>query len=293
MAEKAGLEIFVHPLVVVNISDHHTREKCVNKKGDSRVFGVLLGQQEGRRVEISNSFEMLMTADGTIDPEFLKERQDQFFRVFEKESCEILGWYSTGAKPAETDKRIHEQLETYNESPLYLLLNTEPQKNLKQGEVSMSIMESVVKIVDAKPVTSFAKLNYSITTTEIERISVDYVARDAGGVVSQFAAHCETLHQSIKMLHVRISILRSYLEAVKAGTLPADQSLLRDINSVCQQLPAIESGEFNEAFFTEYNDTLLLTYMAAIAKASSATSEMLEKFNTTQDRAFRKRGMGF
>lgn len=64
------------------------------------------------------------------------------------------------------------------------------------------------------------------------------------------AAHCETLHQSIKMLHIRISILKNYLEAVKAGKLPGDQSLLRDINSVCQQLPAIESGEFNEAFFT-------------------------------------------
>lgn len=293
MTEKAGLEIYVHPLVVVNISDHFTREKCL-KKGTARVFGVLLGQQEGRRVEISNSFEMLMGADGIIDPEFLKERQDQFFRVFEKESCEILGWYSTGETTAETDKRIHEQLENYNESPLYLLLNTTPnQKNLKQGEISMSIMESVVKIVDAKPVTSFAKLNYSITTTEIERIAVDHVARDAGGVVSQFAAHCETLHQSIKMLHVRISVLKSYLEAVKAGTLPADQGLLREINSVCQQLPAIESGEFNEAFFTEYNDTLLLTYMAAISKASSATNEMLEKFNATQDRSFRKRGMGF
>jgi len=156
----------------------------------------------------------------------------------------------------------------------------------------MSIMESVVKIVDAKPVTSFNTLPYSITTTEIERIAVDHVARDSGGVVSQFAAHCETLHQSIKMLHLRITILKNYLEAVKAGTLPVDQSVLRDINSVCQQLPAIESGEFNEAFFTEYNDTLLLTYMAAIAKASSATNEMLEKFNTTQDRSFRKRGMG-
>jgi hypothetical protein len=66
-----------------------------------------------------------------------------------------------------------------------LLLNTEPQKNLKQGEISMSIMESVVKIVDAKPVTTFNKLTYSVTTTEIERIAVDHVARDSGGVVSQ------------------------------------------------------------------------------------------------------------
>jgi COP9 signalosome complex subunit 6 len=288
MSEKAGLEIFVHPLVVVNISDHFTRERCVNK--NPRVFGVLLGQQEGRRVEISNSFEMLMV-EGQIDPEFMATRQDQFFRVFEKESCEILGWYATGPKVVEGDIHIHEQLETYNESPLYLLLNNEHSSTSKQGELALTVMESVVKIVDAKPVTTFSKLDYSIATTEIERIAVEHVAHDTSGVVSQFASHATTLHQSIKMLHVRISVLKQYLEAVKAGKFPADQSLLRDINSVCQQLPAIDSGEFNEAFFTEYNDALLLTYMAAITKASSATNEMLEKFNATQDRQFRKRGM--
>jgi COP9 signalosome complex subunit 6 len=288
--QKAGLEIFVHPLVVVNISDHFTREKCIHKN-NARVFGVLLGQQEGRRVEISNSFEMLLV-DGQIDPEFMTTRQDQFFRVFEKESCEILGWYSTGAKITDGDIHIHEQLETYNESPLYLLLNNEHiQNTTNQGELALTVFESIVKIVEAKPVTSFNKLTYSIATTEIERIAVDHVAHDTSGVVSQFASHATTLHQSIKMLHVRISVLKQYLEAVKAGKLPADQSLLRDINSVCQQLPAIDSGEFNEAFFTEYNDALLLTYMAAITKASSATNEMLEKFNATQDRQFRKRGM--
>jgi len=287
MAEKAGLEIFVHPLVVVNISDHFTREKCINK--NPRVFGVLLGQQEGRRVEISNSFEMLMV-DGQIDKEFMATRQDQFFRVFEKESCEILGWYATGTRVMDGDIHIHEQLETYNESPLYLLLNNE-HKQSQNSDVAITVFESVVKIVDSKPVTSFSKLSYAIATTEIERIAVDHVAHSTSGVISPFASHAETLHQSIKMLHIRITILKLYLEAVKAGKFPdPDQNLLREINAVCQQLPAIESGEFNEAFFTEYNDALLLTYMAAITKASSATNELLEKFNATQDRQFRKRG---
>jgi len=288
MAEKAGLEIFVHPLVVINISDHFTRERCVNK--NPRVFGVLLGQQEGRRVEISNSFEMLMV-DGQIDKEFMSTRQDQFFRVFEKESCEILGWYATGTNVMDGDIHIHEQLETYNESPLYLLLNNE-HKQTKNGDIAVTVFESVVKIVDSKPITSFSKLSYAIATTEIERIAVDHVAHSTSGVISQFASHAETLHQSIKMLHIRITVLKLYLEAVKAGKFPdPDQNLLREINAICHQLPAIESGEFNEAFFTEYNDALLLTYMAAMTKASSATNELLEKFNATQDRQFRKRGM--
>jgi len=288
MSVKAGLEIFVHPLVVVNLSDHYTREKCVHK--NPRVFGVLLGQQEGRRVEISNSFEMLLV-DGQIDPEFMKTRQDQFFRVFEKESCEILGWYSTGTKIMDGDIHIHEQMETYNESPLYLMLNNEQKPSSKQQDVALSMFDTVVKIVDNKPVTSFQKLNHSIATTEIERIGVDHIVHDTSGVVSQFAAHATTMHQSIKMLHTRISVLKNYVEAVKAGKLPADQNILKDISAVCSQLPAIDSGEFKEALFTEYNDALLLTYLATITKASSSTNEMLEKFNATQDRQFRKRGM--
>jgi len=193
------------------------------------------------------------------------------------------------------DIHIHEQLENYNESPLYVLLNTDSKQTSKQGDISISVFESVSKIIDGKPVTTFSKLSYSIATTEIERIAVDHVANDTSGVISQFANHASTLHQSIKMLHIRISVLRQYLEAVKSGKLPADQNLLRDINAVIQQLPAISSGEFNEAFFTEYNDALLLTYMAAITKASSTTNEMLEKFNATQDRQFRQmksRGFG-
>jgi hypothetical protein len=49
-------------LVLINISDHHTRTK-VNAPADqqstpARVVGCLLGQQSGRSVSIRNSFEV-------------------------------------------------------------------------------------------------------------------------------------------------------------------------------------------------------------------------------------------
>jgi len=284
---RVNLEVSVHPLVVVNISDQFVRERCLNK--NPRVYGVLLGMQEGRRVEITNSFEML-SHEGKIDTDFMKTRQQQFNRVFE--NCEILGWYTTGSQPLNTDIQIHEQMESFNESPLFLILNPDHKPDANRNDLAINIFESVVKIVQGKPSTSFAPMQYSITTTEMERIGVDHVSKSSQGGVSPFATHVGTLHQSIKMLHVRVSVIRLYLEEVKAGKLPYDQSILRDVMSVCHQLPAIGSGEFNQAFFTEYSDALLLTYMATLTKAASATNEMLEKFNVTQDRQFRKRGMG-
>ena len=50
----------VHPLVIINISDHYTRMKCQQSDPSAaiRVIGILLGIQNGRDVEICTSFEI-------------------------------------------------------------------------------------------------------------------------------------------------------------------------------------------------------------------------------------------
>jgi COP9 signalosome complex subunit 6 len=282
------LEVLLHPLVVVNISDQVMRERTTKKS--SRVFGVLLGEQQGRKVEVTNSFEMLLESTGRIDIEFMKTRQAQFNRVFENQ--EILGWYTTGSGVQPNDIDLYEQMETFNESPLFMLLNPDWNPEKSQTEKSaFKFHEVVVKIVNGKPSASFSPLSFQIATTEMERIGVDHVAKSSNAGISPFATHVSTLHSSINMLHVRISIVKHYLEDVKAGKLAFNQEILREIMGVCHQLPAIGSGDFNQAFFTEYSDALLVTYMATLTKAASSTNEMLEKFNLTQDRQFRKRGM--
>jgi hypothetical protein len=41
----SGLNISLHPLVVINISDHTTRKRSLNNNKPTRVLGVLLGVQ--------------------------------------------------------------------------------------------------------------------------------------------------------------------------------------------------------------------------------------------------------
>lgn len=56
----------VHPLVIINISDHYTRMKCQPASDPSaavRVMGILLGIQNGRDVEICTSFEIAYAVD--------------------------------------------------------------------------------------------------------------------------------------------------------------------------------------------------------------------------------------
>jgi len=68
-------------LALINISDHFVRIRANGlAQGSGRVCGCLLGQQNGREVSISNSFE-LKIIDGMegpdIDEAFLTRKQDQ------------------------------------------------------------------------------------------------------------------------------------------------------------------------------------------------------------------------
>ena len=108
-ASSGGFTFKLHPLVIVNVSDHHTRVKAQAAcSGDSsssssaagagagagqppRVFGCVIGVQRGRTVEIFNSFELVLDpVSGTLDRAFLEKKQElcklllesgDFFRV--------------------------------------------------------------------------------------------------------------------------------------------------------------------------------------------------------------------
>ena len=77
---SGALDVSLHPLVIVNISDHYTRSKVRNN--EERVFGCLMGKQEGRKVEIFNSFELVCEDSSKFDLQFLEERSAACLYLF-------------------------------------------------------------------------------------------------------------------------------------------------------------------------------------------------------------------
>jgi COP9 signalosome complex subunit 6 len=66
-----SISIEVHPLTVLNVTDHLTRAKYMSTADKPfRVVGALLGKQEGRVLEIVNTVEIAFRfapeADGGI-----------------------------------------------------------------------------------------------------------------------------------------------------------------------------------------------------------------------------------
>ncbi|KAH0707932.1 hypothetical protein KY290_011931 [Solanum tuberosum] len=75
-------------------------------------------------------------------------------------------------------------------------------------------------------------------TVEAERISVDHLKPSDGGSA---ATQCD---------------------------IPCDNSLLRQVYSLLRRLPTIESEKFRDDFSMEYNDTLLVSYLAMFTNCS-------------------------
>jgi len=298
VVDKEGggaLNLLLHPLVIINISDHWTRTKVQHNLENPRVIGALVGIQTGRNIEIYNSFELVYdVVDGVvvIAQEYLATKQEQFKKVFK--TYDFLGWYSTGSAVHPADIEIHKQISEVNESPLYLLLDTVACGRPDTKDLPISILESELRMIEDKPTMLFVKVPYKIETGEAERIAVDHVAKitPSGSVSgSQLTAHLMGVHNSISMLAVRIKILLQFLNAVKAGKVPRDHGLLRRVGSLCNQLPATDTGAFKRDFINEYNDALMITYLASITTGANDINELIDKFNVTYDRQTRRRGI--
>ncbi|XP_006819462.2 COP9 signalosome complex subunit 6-like, partial [Saccoglossus kowalevskii] len=119
----ASVTVALHPLVIMNVSEHWTRIKAQEGK-PLQVLGALIGNQKGRNIEVFNSFELLFDEiDGNkiIDREYYNTKEEQFKQVFK--DLDFLGWYTTGGLPDESDIKLHKQICEINESPIFLKMN--------------------------------------------------------------------------------------------------------------------------------------------------------------------------
>ena len=77
-SSDSGLQVALHPLVLLTISDYITRHTLRMQKGP--VVGVLLGQQNGREITIEHAFECLLAEvddDVVLHQVWFEERLQQ------------------------------------------------------------------------------------------------------------------------------------------------------------------------------------------------------------------------
>lgn len=109
---------------------------------------------------------------------------------------------------------------------------------------------------------------------------------------SELEVQLTSLQSSIRSMNVRMSLLLEFLQKVERGELPPDNALLRSIDGLLQQLPlvlaALKEGTTGsggkkkkplDELENDFTDTMLLSYLTAVAKTAKSVHVYSEKFH--------------
>jgi len=275
----SGLALSLHPLPILNISDHWTRSKLQKNSLDPFVLGALLGTQNGREVEIVNTFELAVVGDNElVDHEFLVSRRDQYKQVFP--SLEFIGWYTVTLRPTPRHITLHEQFTGYCSTPLLLILQPSlalvSSTDVNAQALPFKAYEPTIELRDRKSRSVYIEVPYNVETGEAERIAVDWTAR-GGGSGTSLESHLQTQRSAVKMLHERILVLVKYVTELLAGQARPDHSILRSLSALLASLPASESKHFREEFDTEYEDVQLTAFLSSLTKSTNILNDLVDK----------------
>ncbi|PGH07534.1 hypothetical protein AJ79_06269 [Helicocarpus griseus UAMH5409] len=205
-SSDSGLQVLLHPLVLLNISDHITRHIARQQKGP--IVGALLGQQKGRIISLEHVFECNVVTnpngDVTLHEAWFEDRLQQFRDVHKEPPLDLVGWFTLAPPTGPTTAQlpIHQHiLQKYNETAVLLLFDASGVNNSAShttGKLPLAIYESTYEednagdgdktmLVDGQQPSlalRFRELPYSIETGEAEMISVDFVARGGGNATA-------------------------------------------------------------------------------------------------------------
>ncbi|CAF1159772.1 unnamed protein product [Rotaria sp. Silwood1] len=299
---KSSVTLSLHPLVIMNIAEHHTRIR-VQTSQVKPVYGALLGKIKGRHIELCNTFEFKLlndttststTSNVTIDMDFLTKKLELIRQVHP--DLDFTGWYTVESKDwnPSTMSSFYAQLCSLNESPLLLRLDPIGVSN----ELPIHVYET---IVDLGTKIDFIEIPYTLITEEAERIGIDHVARysvtDGTSDTSIVSDQIAIQYNAIRLLYQRMLILLEYVRAVKQGQLERNDDLLREIGSLCQRLPIINTDDnnnqmFREDFDIQQSDVALLALLACCTQEISTLNDYLNKFQVVHDKQQHSSGPG-
>ncbi|KAK0390005.1 hypothetical protein NLU13_3578 [Sarocladium strictum] len=293
--------VSVAPLVLLSAVDHYNRTSTKSKR---RVVGVLLGQNDGKNVRVSNSFAVPFEEDEKdpsvwfLDHNYVESMNDMFKKVNAREK--LIGWYHTGPKLRASDLEINELFKRYTPNPLLVIIDVQP----KESGVPTDAYFAVDEIKDDGTTTArtFVHTPSIIEAEEAEEIGVEHLLRDIRDVaVGTLSTRVTNQLQSLQGLHLRLRDIGAYLQKVLDGQLPVNHAILGSLQDVFNLLPNLSApetgadssaagpgakttgaGELAHAMSIKTNDQLMAIYLSSLIRAITAFHDLIE--NKIQNR---------
>ena len=317
------MEVYkLHPLVLMNVSDHHTRVAAQLDPGETsveRVMGCLLGFQTGtREVEICTSFEVATTRDAAtdapgLDASYLSEQIARYKQVFP--DFDVVGWYATGAGvDGEVDMPIHRSLSHLNENPVFLLFDPRRaaagkgagEDDVTKRSLPVTLYESRIRVATGTEAEThrFHETEFVVQTAEAERVSVDHVSRSSreeGGAAGALASHVQSLGSAVQMLEARLAAIVRYLKEVEGGRAPPDREILRATAGAAAAAERMRKRSASDAeggtrgdsafardFAREIGDADAAQYLGLVTKAAADFEQFARRHAAVHDRGGRR-----
>ncbi|KAF2097618.1 Mov34-domain-containing protein [Rhizodiscina lignyota] len=306
--------VSVAPLVLLSVADHYGRSAKGTRK---RVVGVLLGQNDGKNVRVSNSFAVPFEEDEKdpsvwfLDHNYVEGMNDMFKKVNAREK--LIGWYHSGPKLRASDLEINELFKRYTPNPLLVIIDVQP----KEVGVPTDAYFAVEEIKDDGTTTNktFVHTPSIIEAEEAEEIGVEHLLRDIRDVaVGTLSTRITSQLQSLQGLHLRLRDIGQYLQKVLDGDLPVNHAILGNLQDVFNLLPNLstpmkpaapsgtpapgqsngvgssgptmakeaDNSELARAMSVKTNDQLMAIYLSSLIRAITAFHDLIE--NKIQNR---------
>ncbi|KAL8967909.1 MAG: hypothetical protein Q9183_002710 [Haloplaca sp. 2 TL-2023] len=290
--------VSVAPLVLLSAADHFGRSGKGLRK---RVVGVLLGQNDGQNVRVSNSFAVPFEEDEKdpsvwfLDHNYVESMNDMFKKVNAREK--LIGWYHSGPKLRASDLEINELFKRYTPNPLLVIIDVQP----KEVGVPTDAYFAVEEIKDDGTTTSktFVHTPSTIEAEEAEEIGVEHLLRDIRDVaVGTLSTRITSQLQSLQGLHLRLRDIGQYLQKVLNGELPVNHAILGNLQDVFNLLPNLSTpsttpqingassstgnSDLAKAMSVKTNDQLMTIYLSSLIRAITAFHDLID--NKIQNR---------
>ncbi|CAG9534539.1 unnamed protein product [Cercopithifilaria johnstoni] len=282
----SAITVSLHPLVIMNISEHVTRISAQQNDGKPfEVFGAILGKQSGRHVEMMNSFEVKWSDEGkgyaVIDAGFLSTREQQYQEVFR--DLDYVGWYTVGdTTPTQADWEVHQQFAIMHESPILVKLNPKaPPGNKLPVAIYESVPTTGLSTTGPSSVV-WHSINWSLASEQAERIGIEHVAQIStvsANTISSTNKQIVGQLGAINMLQSRLELIYDYLIAVRRGELPRDEAVVREIAQLVRRVPVMGSDKFLQQYKNQCLEVKMTSLVAVLTKTCGTLNDLVTKMN--------------
>lgn len=180
-----ALNVQLHPLVLLTISDYITRHTLRQQEGP--VVGAIIGQQNGRNFTLEHAYECKVI-DGKngvqLDGDWFSERLDMYREVHKVPALDLVAMFMLG--PVEGPQTEHlpilQQVRSMTgaEGTMLLLFHPDTVENLQGGKLPISLYESQEEMEGEQAQMRFRELTFEVETGDAEMIGVNSVAVGGG-----------------------------------------------------------------------------------------------------------------